>query len=103
MIATSLAEVGSLEALSSLEPTREPVPAAKSLAVISFSSEWDKMYAAFTMANAALAMGQEVHMFFTFWGAMQIREMDPSKKVKRSLIERLMGFMLPSGIRKARM
>ena len=77
--------------------------AKEGLSLVCFSSEWDKMYAAFTLATAALAMGKEVDMFFTFWGAMLIREVKKGTPVKRSLIERMMAFMLPSGVGNARM
>jgi peroxiredoxin family protein len=36
-------------------------------AVVAFSGELDKVLAAFILANGAVAMGDEVSMFFTFW------------------------------------
>ncbi len=60
-------EVRSLrERLDKCEPTN-------SLAIVCFSGEWDKLFAAFTIANGALALGLEVHIFFTFWGATAVR------------------------------
>ena len=44
-----------------------PVVEAKALSIVCFSGEWDKLFAAFTIANGALAMGREVHVFVTFW------------------------------------
>jgi len=36
--------------------------------LIVFSNDLDKVMAAFIITNGALAMGDEVTMFFTFWG-----------------------------------
>jgi hypothetical protein len=36
--------------------------------IIVFSGDFDKVMAAFVIANGALAMGKHVTMFFTFWG-----------------------------------
>ena len=80
------------------------VPATvPTLSVISFSNEWDKLYAAFTLANGALSMGREVHMFFTFWGARQIREVTQSKRKQQSFMGRILGFIQGSGVRNAPM
>lgn len=68
-----------------------------SIAMVCFSGDWDKLYAAFTVANGALAMGQEVHMFFTFWGASAIRDGGPcSLGGKKTWIQRLLGRWLPA-------
>ena len=61
-----------------------------------FSGDLDKTIAAFIMANGAAAMGREVTIFFTFWGLNILRK--PKKvKVKKSLVEKMFGFMLPRG------
>lgn len=53
--------------------------------------------AAFTIANGALAMGQQVSMFFTFWGLNVLRRSNP-KPIQKTLIERMFGWMMPRGI-----
>ena len=64
-----------------------------------FSGDLDKTIAAFIMANGAAAMGREVTIFFTFWGLNILRK--PKKvKVKKSLIEKMFGFMMPRGTKK---
>jgi peroxiredoxin family protein len=41
--------------------------------IVLFSSEMDRVLAAFTIANTAAAMGIEVTIFFTFWGLNVIK------------------------------
>ncbi len=64
-----------------------------------FSGDLDKTIAAFIMANGAAAMGRQVTMFFTFWGLNVLRK--PEKvKVKKNLIGKVFGFMMPRGTKK---
>ena len=65
--------------------------------ILVFSANFDKVMAAFVIANGALAMGQKVTMFFTFWGLNALRR-KPSQSVKKKLIERMFGWMMPRGI-----
>lgn len=66
---------------------------------IVFSGDLDKAIASFIMANAAAAMGRKVEMFFTFWGLNILRK--PGKvKVKKNLIERMFGIMMPRGSKR---
>ncbi|MCL3862263.1 FAD-dependent oxidoreductase [Actinotalea sp. K2] len=61
-----------------------------------FSGELDKVLAAFILANGAVAMGDEVSMFFTFWGLNALRRQDPPAR-PRSVMNRMFSAMLPSG------
>jgi peroxiredoxin family protein len=64
--------------------------------LIVFSGDLDKAIAAFILANGAAAMGNDVTMFFTFWGLNIIRR--PEKvKVKRSLLQAAFAGMMPRG------
>ncbi len=66
---------------------------------IVFSGDLDKTIAAFIIANGAASMGREVTMFFTFWGLNILRK--PEKvSVKKTLIEKAFGFMMPKGSKK---
>jgi hypothetical protein len=49
--------------------------------IICFSREWDRLFAALSIASGALALGSEVHLFFTFWAVSALR--DPDKKGKK--------------------
>jgi NADPH-dependent 2,4-dienoyl-CoA reductase/sulfur reductase-like enzyme/peroxiredoxin family protein/rhodanese-related sulfurtransferase/TusA-related sulfurtransferase len=78
---------------------------ASSLAVtqdktmVIFSGDLDKAIAAFIIANGAASMGHKVTMFFTFWGLNILRKDNPPS-VKKNLIERMFGFMMPRGANK---
>lgn len=64
-----------------------------------FSCDLDKVFAAFTMANGAAAMGRNVTMFFTFWGLNVLRKPNPVK-VKKTLIEKIFSFIMPKGTKE---
>ena len=49
--------------------------------IILFSGDFDKAMAGFIIANGAAAMGDEVTMFFTFWGLNLLRK---PKKVEEA-------------------
>lgn len=64
-----------------------------------FSGDLDKTIAVFIMANGAAAMGRKVTIFFTFWGLNILRK--PKRvRVRKTLIERMFGMMMPRGTRK---
>lgn len=46
----------------------------KKLSLISFSGDFDKAIAVFTLASGAAAVGYEVNIFFTFWGYNAIKK-----------------------------
>lgn len=64
-----------------------------------FSGDLDKAIASFIMANGAAAMGRPVTMFFTFWGVSILRRHE-KVRVKKSLIGKMFGFMMPRGSKK---
>ena len=68
--------------------------------MVVFSGDLDKAIAAFIIANGAASMGHKVTMFFTFWGLNILRKDNPPN-VKKNLIERMFGFMMPRGANKA--
>jgi peroxiredoxin family protein/rhodanese-related sulfurtransferase/TusA-related sulfurtransferase len=67
--------------------------------MVIFSGDLDKSIAAFIIANGAASMGHKVTMFFTFWGLNILRKDNPPA-VKKNLIERMFGFMMPRGANK---
>ncbi len=77
-------------------PQSQPASSYNNKNFIVFSGDLDKAIASFIMANAAAAMGRKVEMFFTFWGLNILRK--PEKvRVKKSLIEKMFGMMMPRG------
>lgn len=68
------------------------------LSLIVFSGSLDRLIAAFVLATGAAAMGMQVSMFFTFWGTAALRR--ENVHVKKNLLERMFGWMLPKGVKK---
>ena len=67
--------------------------------IIVFSGDLDKALASFIIANGAAAMGNEVAMFFTFWGLNILRK--PGKiRTKKGFLEAMFGWMMPRGAGK---
>ncbi len=72
---------------------------AQSAAIVLFSNDFDKAMAAMILANAFAAAGMKVGVFFTFWGLSVLRK-NPERALRKTLTERLFGFMLPCGAEK---
>lgn len=70
--------------------------------MVVFSGDMDKALASFIIANGAAAMGRPVTMFFTFWGLNVLRKPE-NQKVKKSLIEKMFGAMMPRGNQKLKL
>jgi len=64
--------------------------------LIIFSGDLDRALAAFIIANGAAAMGDEVTMFFTFWGLSIIRK-PKAPKHKKSFLQNRLASMIPKG------
>jgi peroxiredoxin family protein len=66
--------------------------------IILFSGDFDKVMAAFIIANGAAAMGDDVTMFFTFWGLNVLRRPEKVKTAgKKSTLQAMFGKMMPKG------
>jgi NADPH-dependent 2,4-dienoyl-CoA reductase/sulfur reductase-like enzyme/peroxiredoxin family protein/rhodanese-related sulfurtransferase/TusA-related sulfurtransferase len=92
---------GSSQVISSKDKNISNVPLGVNdgKTIIVFSGDLDKAIASFIIANGAAAMGKKVTMFFTFWGLNILRK--PEKvKVKKNLIEKAFGMMMPRGSKK---
>ena len=77
-----------------------PTPTkGKDLTMVVFSGDLDKAIAAFIIANGFVAMGQKATLFFTFWGLNILRKPEPVK-VKKNLVEKMFGWMMPRGADK---
>lgn len=66
--------------------------------IVVFSNDLDKALASFIIANGAKASGKDVTMFFTFWGLNILRK--SNVKVKKGLIDKMFGMMMPKGAEK---
>jgi peroxiredoxin family protein len=65
--------------------------------IVVFSGEMDKVLAAFVIANAAAAMGDEVTLFFTFWGLNALRRPEKMKSRGKSTLQKMFGLIMPRG------
>jgi peroxiredoxin family protein len=68
--------------------------------IIVFSGDLDKLLAAFIIANGAAAMGDDVTMFFTFWGLNALRKPEKVPTAKKSALQAMFGRMMPRGAGK---
>lgn len=66
------------------------------LTMVLFSGDFDKVMAAFIIANGALAMGKEVTMFVTFWGLDAIKKPEMGSAGK-NFLEKMVTWMRPKG------
>jgi NADPH-dependent 2,4-dienoyl-CoA reductase/sulfur reductase-like enzyme/peroxiredoxin family protein/rhodanese-related sulfurtransferase/TusA-related sulfurtransferase len=71
--------------------------------LVVFSGDLDKVLAALVIANGALAMGNDVTLFFTFWGLSALRKEQPVAVAGKSLLDRMFGWMLPRGLKKLKL
>lgn len=75
---------------------------AKEKTMIIFDGDLDKAIAAFIIATGAAAMGNQVNMFFTFWGLSVLRK--PEKvHVQRDFMSKMFAKMLPRGSSKLKL
>jgi len=70
----------------------------KKLAMVVFSGDMDKLFAAFTLASGAAASNMDVTMFFTFWG---LRALKKKVKTGRSFMGKMLGAMYGGDINRA--
>jgi peroxiredoxin family protein len=63
------------------------------VAMVVFSGHLDRVLAAFVIATGAAAMGQQVSMFFTFWGLNVLKK--GSQLSGKTLCQKMMALMCP--------
>ncbi|MDX1501346.1 MAG: DsrE/DsrF/DrsH-like family protein [Thermoanaerobaculia bacterium] len=83
-----------LEVLESRVAEIEDSQPEDQIALIIFSGDLDKVLAGFVIATGAAALGQQVSMFFTFWGLSVLKKR--SQLSGKSLFEKMMAAMTPS-------
>jgi peroxiredoxin family protein len=66
----------------------------KKLSLISFSGDFDKLIAVFTLASGAAAVGYEVNVFFTFWGFNAIKKKKGHAFTGRGFLARIFNFLM---------
>jgi peroxiredoxin family protein len=69
--------------------------------IILFSGDFDRVMAAFIIANGAAAMGDDVTIFATFWGLNIFRKDEKvSSDGKKTFLQKAFGGMMPKGTKK---
>jgi len=63
------------------------------VALVVFSGDLDRVLAAFLIATGAAAVGQQVSMFFTFWGLSVLKK--DSQLAGKTLFQKMMALMSP--------
>jgi peroxiredoxin family protein len=87
-LATRLAALeGRLDQLEAAQPEDK-------VAIVVFSGDLDKVLAGFVIATGAAALGQDVSMFFTFWGLGVLKKQ--SQLEGKNLFEKMMAMMSPA-------
>ncbi len=100
-VLTAVVEKGQVRSVPvrASEETPDGVTTNAQKTLVVFSDAFDKAMAAFIIANGAAAMGSDVTMFFTFWGLNLLRRAQ-AVPVRKTLIERMFGWMMPRGAEK---
>ena len=70
----------------------------KKMSMVVMSGDFDKLFGAFIIANGAAAMGQEVTMFFTFWGLRAIKK---NVSTGNTFFGKMLGVMYGGDITKS--
>lgn len=70
----------------------------KKATIIVISGDFDKLFAAFSIATGAAAVNMDVTMFFTFWG---LRALKKNLRTGRGLFGRMIGLLEGGDITKA--
>jgi len=87
-------KVGALE--KRLREVEERAPEDR-VSLVVFSGDLDRVLAAFVIATGAAAMGQQVSMFFTFWGLSVLRKR--RQLSGKTIFQKMMTLMSPGSSR----
>ena len=80
----------------------DTVLSQKGTTMVVFSGDMDKVLASFIIARSAVAAGDNVTMFFTFWGLNSLRKNKPPR-VSKDILSRMFGMMMPSSAAKLKL
>ena len=98
-----LADIKKGESFLRSKKSDEEVVKENSTSLVIFSGDFDKVFAALVIANGALAMGNSVSIFFTFWGLNVLRKSNYKTRSKKGIIEKCFGIMMPKGVSKLKL
>jgi len=81
-----------------VDTSEEPTAAKKKATIFVISGDFEKLFAAFSIAIGAAASNMDVSMFFTFWG---LRALKKNERTGKGLFARMLGFLEAGDINKA--
>lgn len=87
---------------ASAYPSNSYTGGGRGKTLILFSDDLDKALATFVLANGAAATGQNVTIFFTFWGLNVLKKVQ-KPSVQKDIFGKMFGMMLPSGSLKLKL
>ncbi|MDO5302042.1 MAG: FAD-dependent oxidoreductase [Tissierellia bacterium] len=96
---TAVLQKGKGGQLPTAAQPQQAAPATKEKTMIIFDGDLDRAIAAFIIATGSAAMGNKVHMFFTFWGLSILRK-ENGPKVRKDFMGNMFSAMLPKGSKK---
>lgn len=96
---TAILQKKGLDTTNPTIATSQPVDTKKEKTMIIFDGDLDKAIASFIIATGAAAMGNKVHMFFTFWGLSILRK-EQAPPTKKDFMSKMFSSMLPKGSKK---
>lgn len=76
---------------------------AKKASIVMFSGDLDKALAGMVISTGAVAAGWDVTLFFTFWGINIVRDENKSPGKPKSMVEKMFGWMMPTGANKLKL
>jgi peroxiredoxin family protein len=85
-----------LERIAMLERRVQELEAVQpddKISMVIFSGDLDRVLAGFVIATGAAAMGQQVDMYFTFWGLTAIKKR--TDLTGKSFLQKMMAVMTP--------
>lgn len=83
-------------------PSTLPSAGGRGKTLILFSDDLDKALATFVLANGAAATGQNVTIFFTFWGLNVLKKIQ-KPKTQKDIFGKMFGMMLPASSLKLKL
>jgi peroxiredoxin family protein len=79
---------------TNIQPIIESGNKQKKMSIISFSGDFDKLVAAFTLASGSAAVGYEINIFFTFWGLNILKKKQGRSFVGQGFLARFFNFLM---------
>ena len=94
----TVAEAPVLETMPAPAPAAEPEKAQQGIAIICYSGELEKTWAAMILASTSASMGMPTRVFVTFWG-LQTFVKDGKRITGQNWMQKMLAMMSRPGIK----